>query len=396
MVVNVLTEHPRNEKLLLAGTEFGLFISIDGGKNWSLGGRNLPRVPVDDIVIQVRENDIILGSHGRGIIILDDIAMLENLNEKLLNDEVHLFPPRETIQFHDRMEVATDQGASEFSGLNPDYGALITYYIKDNPLPPKEETPTKDENDKEEGKKHENKPRVKIFILDKDQKVVRELKGPDRKGFNRISWDLHHSLSFTSGQEGGMVYGVQKGPFVLPGEYTVKLNARNRELVQKIQVRIDPQAKTNPEALQARFKVSMEVMDMLRVTKEAQTAIKEMSKEMERIEEMVKDQEKVPDEVKDKIQDISKKLEEIRKIFKTGRRSIQSEISSLGMQLQSSSSAPTLSQLRKRDHLLTKVKEGIKKVNELITAEYLDLQSHLKKYNIHPVIHKAIKLKKEH
>lgn len=394
MAVNVLAEHPRNADLLLAGTEFGLFITIDEGKSWILAGESLPRVPVDDIVIQARENDIVLGTHGRSIIILDDISMLETLNEKVLDSEAHLFPPRDAIQFHDRMEVATDQGAREFSGKNPDYGALITYYLKSDP-PPQEKVSTKGEEDEEESKKQEEKPKVKIVILDKEEKVVREMQGPDRKGFHRINWDLHHSLSFTPREAGGAVFARQTGPFVLPGEYTVKLMARDMELVQKVQVKIDPLAKTNPEALQARLEASMEVMEMERVSREAQKTVDEMKKEIKRIEEMVKEKENGPEEVKDRIQDISKKMDEIGEILKTGRRSLQSEIGGLRRQLQASSSAPTQSQLWKKKHLSAKLEEGIQKINGLITVEFPELQSLLKKYDIRPVFPKVIKLKKE-
>ncbi len=394
MAVNVLAEHPRNADLLLAGTEFGLFVTIDGGKSWILAGESLPRAPVDDIVIHARENDIVLGTHGRSIIILDDIAMLEHLDEKVLDSEAHLFPPGDAIQFHDRMEVATDQGAAEFSGTNPDYGALITYYLKSDPSPPEEKASTKGEEDKEESRKQEEKPKVKIVILDKEEKVVRELEGPDRKGFNRISWNLRYPLSFESRVDDGGWYERQKGPFALPGEYTIKLIARKQELIQKFQVMIDPRAKTTPEALQARFEASMKVMEMQRAFVEAQKAIEEMEKEMKRIKEMVKDKEKVSEKIRDRIKNISEKLDKIKEIFKRGRRGPRSEIWSLARQLQASSSAPTQSQLRKMQHLMTKVVENIEKVNTLLTQEFPELQSELEKGGIRPVIHKPIKLLK--
>lgn len=392
MVVNALAEHPRNPNLLLAGTEFGLFISIDGGKKWVLAGGNLPRAPVDDIIINARDNDIILGTHGRGIVILDDIVMLEQLDSKVLDSEVYLFLPRKTTQYHDIKEVATDQGASEFSGANPDYGALITYSLKNDP-PPMEEKPTyeKKSDKAEKEKKDDSKPMVKIVILDKEQNVVRELEGPDRKGFNRINWDLRYPLSFEPRAEDEGLFRRQKGPFALPGEYTIKLIARKQELIQKLQVRVDPRAKTTPEGLQARFEASMKVMEMQRTFVEAQTAIEEMDKEMKRIKEMVKDLEKVPEEIGDKIKNISEKLDKIKDFLKRGRRGPRSEIWSLARQLQASSSAPTQSQLRKMQHLMTKVIEIVEKVNVLLTQEFPELQTQLDKSGIRPVIPKPIK-----
>ena len=84
MVVHAFAEHPRNRHLLLAGTEFGLYVSLDGGQHWTLMRGNLPRVRIDDIVVNLRNNDLILGTHGRSIIVLDDMTMLEKTDEAIL------------------------------------------------------------------------------------------------------------------------------------------------------------------------------------------------------------------------------------------------------------------------------------------------------------------------
>ena len=132
MVVNALEEHPRNPNLLFAGTEFGLFVTINGGANWTHVRGNLPRVPVDDIVLNERTNDLVLGTHGRSIIVLDDAAMLEHLSEKVLTTDAHLFPIRPAMQYYEARLLPVP-GASEFSAPNPEYGALITYYLKNEP-----------------------------------------------------------------------------------------------------------------------------------------------------------------------------------------------------------------------------------------------------------------------
>jgi hypothetical protein len=97
MVIHSLAEHPRNRHLLLAGTEFGLFVTNNGGRNWTLVRGNLPRVRIDDIVITPRENDIVLGTPGRSIIVLDDATFLENAVPAVLTEDVHLFPARQAI-----------------------------------------------------------------------------------------------------------------------------------------------------------------------------------------------------------------------------------------------------------------------------------------------------------
>ena len=133
MVVNALAEHPRNPKLLFAGTEFGLFYTIDGGAHWTHARGNLPRVPVDDIVIEERSNDLILGTHGRSIIILDDISALEHLEEARRSD-TFLFPIRPATAYYEA-RILPVPGAAKFAGPNPDYGALITYHVRSDPPP---------------------------------------------------------------------------------------------------------------------------------------------------------------------------------------------------------------------------------------------------------------------
>lgn len=374
MVVNVVAEHPRNPNLLFAGTEFGLFLSINGGKNWTLAKGNLLRVPVDDIIVNARDNDLILGTHGRGIIILDDIAMLENLYEKVLESDVHLFPLRETIQYYETRELPIP-GASKFSGPNPDYGALITYYIKNNPSSGDE--------------KSRNKCKVKIIILDNKGNVVRMLDGPDRKGLNRISWDLRFPLPSDYREEYPIWFAPYKGPFVLPGEYTVKLIAHNQERMQKVMIRINPHTKTAPENLQARFAASMTVLELLRAFKEGEKAVDEMDKKIMHIKHKIKNQEDLSKAIKARIENITKKLEEIKKSFKSGWPEIRF-LELLG-QLQASTSAPTQAQMRTIKHLISKWEKNIEKVNDLLSKEFPELQSQFYRKDVPVLISKPIK-----
>jgi len=135
-VVNVIREHPRNPNLLLVGTEFGLFASFDRGGNWTQLKHNLPTVPVDDILIHPRENDLILGTHGRSIWVMDDITALEQINETVLNSSVHLFDTRQAVMYRtwNNKSLTSDKA---FYGQNPPNGALLNFYLKE-PLGEKE------------------------------------------------------------------------------------------------------------------------------------------------------------------------------------------------------------------------------------------------------------------
>ena len=322
---------------------------------------------MDDIVVHPRNNDLILGTHGRGIIILDDITMLEMLDDTILNSEVYLFPPREAVQFYETRGLPGPGGA-KFSGPNPEYGALITYYLKSGPPIAKD--------------KSERETIVKIIIQDKTGEVVRELSGPDRKGFNRINWDLHYKVSFDPSGLGGGYFGAHKGPFVLPGEYTIKLMARNQESIQKVIVTIDPRIKTTPKALKDRLEASMTVSEIQRAFIEGRKATHKMRKELKHLKETLKDRGDIPEKIKQKFQDVSLKIKEMEDAFKGGWHinayvGIEHLITGLAGQIQASTFPPTQADSRSMQYLMNKVNTYIEKVNTLITREFPELQKYI-------------------
>jgi len=129
-VVSVIREHPRTHNLLFVGTEFGLFVSPNRGGNWTQIKANLPTVPVDDILIHPRENDLILGTHGRSIWVMDDITPLEQMSDTVMNSAVHLFAPRESVmwRFWNNRPLTSDKA---FYGQNPPNGAMIQFYLNE-------------------------------------------------------------------------------------------------------------------------------------------------------------------------------------------------------------------------------------------------------------------------
>ncbi|MEQ1923463.1 MAG: hypothetical protein ABL952_13240, partial [Pyrinomonadaceae bacterium] len=129
-IVSVIREHPRNTNLLFVGTEFGLFASVDRGGNWTQIKQNLPTVPVDDILIHPRDNDLILATHGRSIWIMDDITPLQQLNDTVLNESIYLFDTRRAISWRtwSNKPLTSDKA---FYGQNPPNGAMINFYLKE-------------------------------------------------------------------------------------------------------------------------------------------------------------------------------------------------------------------------------------------------------------------------
>src|SRR5205085_11654718 len=130
--VHVMREHHRNQNLLFAGTEHGLFVTFDRGKGWNAFKGNLSTVPVDDIQIHPRENDLILATHGRSLWILDDITPLEQMTERVLTNDLHVFEPRPAIKWRIG-DTKGFEGQSFYVAPNPAYGSTVSYFLKTAP-----------------------------------------------------------------------------------------------------------------------------------------------------------------------------------------------------------------------------------------------------------------------
>jgi photosystem II stability/assembly factor-like uncharacterized protein len=219
--VNVVREDPKNKNLLYVGTEFGLFISMNGGATWEPFMNGMPSVRIDDILIHPRDNDLIVGTHGRGIYILDDITALQQMNERALNSEVHLFDVRPGVQWlNDTTLSRVMGGAKHFRGANPQPGTAISYYLKAAP-----------QGD------------VKITIQDITGKVIRNMTGTKEVGLNRVQWNLRgdtppRPAGAPQGGGGGGGFG-NFAPLAAPGTYLVKVQVGDKEYTTKVVVEED-------------------------------------------------------------------------------------------------------------------------------------------------------------
>jgi hypothetical protein len=232
--VNVIREDIKNKDLLYAGTEFGLFISFDGGADWRLFMSGMPTVRVDDILVHPRDNDLIVASHGRGIFILDDITPLQQLSKKVTDSDVYLFEVRTGTQWlNDVRYSRAAPGARVFRGLNPPAGTAISYYLKSAP-----------------------QGEVKLTVADYTGKVVRNITGTKEVGLNRVIWNLRgdpppRPANLPPGIGGGRGAGggggggggfgglFNQGALVEPGTYVVKLTVGGKDYTTKVVVEAD-------------------------------------------------------------------------------------------------------------------------------------------------------------
>ncbi|HUD71475.1 MAG TPA: hypothetical protein VMQ62_05895 [Dongiaceae bacterium] len=238
-----LIEDSKDPNLLFAGTEFGVFFSSDGGGRWIQLKGGMPVIPVRDLAIQEREGDLVVATFGRGFYVLDDYAALRGITEAALKKDAALYAPRTAKMFIPSQPLGYRgkgfQGESFYAAPNPPFGAVITYYLKDELLTKKktrrkaeQETikkggdvfyPTWEELKAED---REEDPAILLTVTDEAGNVVRRITGPAGAGFHRVAWDLRYSDAHPielKPAEDDLFGDVKQGPMAAPGTYTVTL-----------------------------------------------------------------------------------------------------------------------------------------------------------------------------
>jgi len=242
--VYAIAEDHVNPNLLFAGTEFGVYFSINGGKNWVQLKGGLPTVAIRDIAIQKRENDLVLASFGRGFYILDDYSILRHLNEdKLKSESAIVFPIKNALEYVPKSPLGGrgkgHQGEGFYLGENPTYGATIRYYIKETPKSPKAE---RQATEKEAKKNNQDikypsnedllaednyeKPYLVFVIKNEAGNEIRRITKPAAKGLQTVNWNLRYPttnpIKLKTKPPGRYSY-PDDGPLVVPGLYAVDL-----------------------------------------------------------------------------------------------------------------------------------------------------------------------------
>ena len=196
-----IKEDPINKNLLFLGTERGMFASIDGGNSWFRMKNHIPDYcMVRDIAIQPQTNDLVIATHGRGIMVINDISPIRSLSKEVVNNEVVLFDSKPQPITTGKFGGGGSPVSGGWNAGNPDDIEPIEYYMKDRP--------TKD---------------VKVEIYDASGKLVQSIPGSKRKGINKVYWNMRMTPPKTASGGSKMDIAGFIAPMVLPGTYTVKL-----------------------------------------------------------------------------------------------------------------------------------------------------------------------------
>ncbi|NOS55031.1 MAG: glycosyl hydrolase [Cyclobacteriaceae bacterium] len=270
--VNQIKEDPAQAGLLWLGTDKSLYFSPDDGKNWIHLKNNLPPVPIYGIEIQKNFRDLVIGTYGRGIYILDDITPIREFSEQIKNGEAHLFSVRPTYRFQDVNGIKTDR--SFVNGQNPPDGAAISYYLKEK-----------------------SKDSVELLVYHSSGELVQKLKAKNQPGIQRVWWNLRlqeHAMPKLltkprgkdwvvlddKGERNLFIPDLDIGPGLTPpmvpvGNYTIVLKAHGKEYNQALSLQKDPNTQSTADNMAKQYALGVKLYT---ATKTALQLIGDMEK----------------------------------------------------------------------------------------------------------------------
>ncbi len=229
-----------NKDLLFAGTEMGLYASLDGGANWFRMKNNIPwKALVRDIQIHPVTNDLIIATHGRGIMIVDDISAMRSMTKEVAAKDVVIFNSKPINLTMGKYYIGSGSGDG-YIGDNSSQQAAIKYYFKDRV----------------------NTGEVKIEIYDKQGKLVQTIPGSKRRGINIVDWNMRSTPPKVASGGTKIDFGGFVAPMVLPGEYTVKLKVGDKQYENKLTMQRDPNSDMSIADMEDQYNTAMQLYSM--------------------------------------------------------------------------------------------------------------------------------------
>ncbi|MBD3413638.1 MAG: hypothetical protein GF421_04300 [Candidatus Aminicenantes bacterium] len=269
--VHVVREDLRNPDLLFVGMEFGIYASLDGGASWFSLKNNLPTVAVRDIAVHPRENDLIIGTHGRGIWIMDDIRPLQEMTEDVLNKSYHVFSSRPATK-HFISSRGESFSSTVYAGENPEYGLDINVYFKEKPS-----------------------GRNKIIISDKEGGELYQIRVMNKKGVRRYLWNLQFVPRTEEGEPvktGGL--GMVSPPQVKAGKYTIELEVDDEVIKSEALVKPDPDFQMDEQKRAQKIDNQIKATVLSRKIGMAVTGAKSIRRQLDKIYEEKEEMEPFP------------------------------------------------------------------------------------------------------
>ncbi|MBI2833784.1 MAG: glycosyl hydrolase [Acidobacteria bacterium] len=259
----VIREDPVRRGLLYAGTETGVYASFDGGESWQSLQLNLPIVPIHDMII--KDNDLVVATHGRAFWILDDVTPLQQVTEEAFSEPVRLFKPRKTVRFRGAGGPGEEGGESGSSAVqDAPAGVIINYYLKD-----------------------QASSKVSLSMLDNEGKAIRTFSSGETRGapvtaepgLNRFIWDMRYPGPI---ELAGDVFRPSQptGPLAVPGTYQVRLSVGQSSATEKFEIAKDPRLTVAASEFNQQFELLMRIQDKLSDVHNAVIRVRELRREI--------------------------------------------------------------------------------------------------------------------
>ncbi|MFQ5769175.1 MAG: hypothetical protein ACE5HX_01465 [bacterium] len=368
--VHVIAQDPVEPGLLFLGTEFGLFVTLDGGQHWTKWTQGLPSVAVRGLVVHPRNHDLVIGTFGRAAYILDDIRPLRALAQQgisLLNQPLHVFEVFDAIQYIAKEPNGVrGPGDAEFSGKNRPYGALISYVAN---LTSANEGEMKTDS-------------VKVEILNSNKEVIRTMKAEALAGVNRTAWELRRK-AFRNPATPPPKPNAKENPgaLVLPGTYTVRISVGDYMDSTMVNVLPDPRKQVSDADMREKYtliekvggdvELAAKAVDQLRKTKESIDIVLKRMKEQkgETAAAIRKQSQAMKDSIQTLVEMINQKqVQGIRRDPEV----VGSRLFSVYFSLQSSWDAPTQAEQNAFNQAENKLMVAVDKINRFYQKIFPD------------------------
>lgn len=399
--IHSIIQDPVKENLLFTGTEFGIYFTVNGGMHWVKLDAGLPDIAVRDIVVQERENDLVIATFGRGFYIIDDYSPLRQVSEETIeNEEAILFPVKDALMYISTSTGRYGTGAGYYQAKNPEFGAVFTYYLKDVPKSLKSERLKKEKElfkeaspipqpDKAtlDAEKNETAPYLVFTIKDEERNIVRNIYKKPSSGINRVNWDLRYKSSNPVRLSKDKFDPLKSGRTSLrslPGKYTVTMsifhNGEQKELAGPVEFNTvvlnntTLPAPSNEEALTFYKKVT----ELWRVMSGAMKYRDELAEKTSYIQQALQSVDNATVEMRNNMQQIKQKLDNIKFEFngtpaKASSEEVPPENMSLSDRLNSivytswqSTSAPTSTQKTNYNILMVEFPPVLEELNGIV------------------------------
>ena len=361
--VNVLIEYPDEGNLLFLGNEVGLFVSVDGGDRWNPLMNGLPTVPVDDIRVHPAYDDLLIGTHGRGIWLLDDVAPLEQLaSGSVMAGTPYLFRGGQTVQWRQR-NIQNWTASGEFRLSNPSVGARVRYWIPEGldlgNVEFRDESEGEVKDGVEEDEEADEGPRLKIEILTATGRHVRTMDAPATPGAHEVLWDLRIDPAYVPQEnQPEREELMARGPTVLPSVYQIRMDVGETTMFGDLTVRQDPRIDISRADLATRQAALMSMYELKAPVHHARKAGRRLHMQLSDVEQLLSDTDAAEvfgdqlKEIKETLDDLDRDLGRLP--MRTGRR------------IESSTTRPTEDQLQDVERAWRDAPELIGQLNAVI------------------------------